>query len=225
MSFQLAVPCRRLTHSSCCATFLSCFCSSGPIPCRTQEPYLCCVMLPLNWKCHRSSQRPLPGSDTCHSTLLYLCYLPLPLGSTVFFKWHIGCKYHSSPLVSVIHFFMEDSVKNHYHYQAIILFSPRNWKEELSYLRCQDWCGQIERRILYAPVKVASSSWFSLQISFHLNTFAAQWRYSALSLPLCNWMACLTWWLWEGSDTNFWHKYLPSGLSASNRKLQKANLG
>lgn len=57
--------------------------------------------------------------------------------------------------------------------RIIFLFKPSTWREELSYQRSQDWWGQIERRMLHAPVKMASSLRFNLQISFHLNIFCS----------------------------------------------------
>lgn len=92
VSFLPAAPCKRLTHSSHGAAFLSCFCSSGPISGRTWELCLLCVLTPPIWKDHRFSQRYLPDSGPCRSSLLSLPPVPLLLGSPISFKGPIDYK-------------------------------------------------------------------------------------------------------------------------------------
>lgn len=92
VSFPPAAPCKRLAHSSHGAASLSCFCSSGSIPSRTWELCLLCVLTPPIWKDHRFSQRYLPGSGPCRSSLLSLPPVPLLLGSALSFKGTIDYK-------------------------------------------------------------------------------------------------------------------------------------
>lgn len=111
--FSTCCPLQKTDSQIQCDAFISCFCSFGPIPRRTWEPWLFCVLIPPIWRSHWSSQGYLPGSVTCHSTLLSLCLheFPLPLYSTVSFKWPIDYKWCSTQLSTDIHLFLEDPIK------------------------------------------------------------------------------------------------------------------